>query len=214
MFDLGLSVLQSYALKLGVITLPMLASGGASGADLVWAQAAAAHGCSVQVKSFSGHKVVSRHPIHTVIQRLSREELTEASPFLVRAATKLGKSLPPADSYTMRLLSRNWHIVREASAVYAVGRLASKNPAAGSTGVEGGTGWGCQLFADKFEDDSGPIPLYLLAQGGWFQCNVTNKTFQWIPCAAVPSPLAFPQVAGIGSREITPAQINAMHSIF
>jgi hypothetical protein len=191
----------------------MLVSGGAAGSDVLWAAAAAKNQCGVNVKSFTTHKVSSGHPASAKIERLPSHVLGQASDALRKAARHLGKSVPDPGCYTFNLLARNYFIVKDVPVLFAVARLTSLEPSDGFIGVEGGTGWGCQIFTDRFLHD-GPIPLYVHSANGWYQCHRVGARVQWRQCPHVPSPLAFSSFGGIGTRTPSAEDSTAISSIF
>ena len=195
----------------------VLVSGGALGADLRWAQAAAAAGCAVRVMSFAGHKVAPQHPHEAAFKHLKESDIQAARKCLAVAARQLGKGAPNPASYTGKLLARNFNIAKTAEAMYAVGSLLTLNPLNGSVGVDGGTGWACQLFANRLGPTvDGALPLFLFSTTsvparGWYQCFVARGAgYAWHPCPVPPSPTTFSVFAGVGTRQMTPEGSNAI----
>ena len=113
-----------------------LYTGGCEGVDRT------AEEMGVQL-GFKVHVLVGpRHPRAQSITPLSVDVLEQANPFLRGANQTLRRNLifsqPPP--YYMELLQRNYHIIRQATHVYAFGELQPDKKTA-----KGGTGWSVQL---------------------------------------------------------------------
>ena len=194
----------------------LLLSGGASGADAAWGEAAANAGHQVVHWSFEGHKSHGR-PEHTY--KLSEEELKEADPFLEKANLSLGRRLSYHKPWLINLLRRNWYQVREADSVYAVGTLSDtavmgqlestgnwmSPPAKDRMGVNGGTAWTCQLYNDTWperdDDVIYPFQLFLYEQNKreFFQFKHTEQAWYHVN-GVIGRPSGI--YAAIGSRDL------------
>ena len=141
----------------------VLVSGGASGADAAWMSTAERNGVRVEVMSFPGHRVSGKPGRLTSVRRLSATELASGDGALARAAAQLGRKPVHGDGFRQRLLRRNVAIVHGCRRLFAIGWLDPRVLASGapttaqplavrtgsSVGVQGGTGWACQLFANE-----------------------------------------------------------------
>ena len=118
---------------------------------------------------FKVHVMVGpRHPRAQSITPLSIEELEQANPFLRGANQTLRRNLnfsqPPP--YYMELLQRNYHIIRQATHVYAFGELQPDKKTA-----RGGTGWSVQLALDANKT----VYFYDIPSKTWHE----PARFQW-----------------------------------
>lgn len=195
-------------------------SGGAKGADFEWAQAAAQAGYAVSIASFKGHAAV--YPNNDNIRRraFTPLALNTTLAMLRTAAKSLRKPVPAVKGYVFELLARNCVIASKADVMLAVGKLVPNAHMVGHVGVDGGTGWTCQVFAMKCYSkmqaaDEMAIPLYLF-EDRWYQCYVNkDQMYTWKPMDGKPAlPEDSSVCAGIGSRVITAAQIIAIRSVF
>lgn len=132
-----------------------LVSGGCRGTDVEWARAAASHGRRVNVMSFGRHDRRSAGGDRDVLLELSNTQLWTAQAPVRMAGQHLGRragirgATAAKLSYRDKLLCRNWHIVKDATHLLAVGTLTgAAQHHCMDVGVDGGTGWSCQLFAD------------------------------------------------------------------
>ena len=141
----------------------VLVSGGASGADAAWMSTAERNGVRMEVMSFPGHRVSGKPGRLTSVRRLTATELASGDGALARAAAQLGRKRVHGDGFRQRLLRRNVAIVHGCRQLFAIGWLDPRVLAPGapttaqplavrtgsSVGVQGGTGWACQLFANE-----------------------------------------------------------------
>ena len=149
-------------------------SGGALGSDSVAEFAARELGMNVEIKIPPGH------PRARSVSPLTPEELDEANPYVERAAKMLNRSLyqHPTNNFKNNLLKRNFHIVREAEAVYAFGRFQSTTDL---QIIKGGTGWTVQLAIELCKE-TGRAPMifvYDTYHQTWFECvrQFNKETF-------------------------------------
>ncbi len=204
-----------YGSQLTVVT------GGAEGADLAWARAAARAGVSdIRVVSFWGHNLAAGFGEISAlkVEWVDNHFLQQRRPYLETAARRLGKQVGKSSTYTYKLLARNQMICEDAPVMYAVGYLEEQRATDEAIGVAGGTGWACQLFAEAM-DVSDKLPLYVFDMGaqppGWFQCSgAREKEYVWTRVAAPPNPRRFPAAACVGSRTLTPAGQAAIDALF
>lgn len=158
-----------------------LHTGGATGADWVWATEAMRQGVAVVIHSFHGH---NRHtPPQTELITYNYSQLLESDPTLRQAAKLLDRPFPTSNNYVNSLLRRNVPIITRSDLILAVGPIIQTNP---HLVVGGGTGWGIATA---------------MALGIPYQIWDTT-TQEWV-CSAGSDikPIHF---AGIGSRTLPP----------
>jgi hypothetical protein len=189
-----------------------LISGGMKGADLFWAKYANIAEINIIVWSFPSHPTAPFHPKGTIIKKIKESEFIEAVPKLKEASLKLQIELPIFCKYKYKVLARYYFIVKDVQAMYVIGKLKKLPSVEGNIGVEGHNCWPCQLFANKFIDTNGNIPLYVYSERKWFNCNVDNGVFSWNECLDVPTPNTYTVFAGLGSREALADPIKALFS--
>jgi len=179
-----------------------LTSGGAAGADHAWITHAIRAGVDARIMSFEGH--ARQVPAGARVAVLVDAALAAADSWLQIAAKAIGRRLPARGSYTRKLLQRNYAIVKDAQAVYAVGKLMKGGR---GLGIDGGTAWGCEIFALWHPDT---LFFFDMVSETW----LTRKFGAWKLCEVLPSPTTFVHCAGIGSRELTDAGRNAIGALF
>lgn len=179
---------------------PLLTSGGATGADILWTHCASSAGFHTKTFSFTGHSTYVRNNV----VELNQTELDIANPALEITAKILKRRLPRPDSYIMKLLQRSWHIVHDVDAVYAVGRI---NPNGPGLGVVGGTAWGCEMY--NYYSSQVNLYFYDMNTERWLKWN----NAKWEPCIP-PLPNTFARCAGIGSRDLTDEGTDAIKMLF
>ena len=203
-------------------------SGGADGSDLEWARVAGLLGYRVRVFSFADHKRALGHPHSTKWEELNlktanKGALAEMTEKLAVAAKRLQKAAPNMRTYPGKLVARNWLIAKNASAMFAITQeLASLTPSNLCVGVDGGTGWACQLFADRHLtpfSTNREIPLFLFAQspgrGAWYQCTIRDRNYAWVELGedGPPRPETFDTYAGVGTRTLSEAGKQAIRRL-
>jgi hypothetical protein len=198
-------------------------TGGAAGADKVWAATASTHSHDVAVMSFQGH-VPNLHNCPKFLVRLSRKELDDADIVLQQANIHLRRQ-----NWDMDLLKRNYHQVRYTSTLYVVSSTESKKASVTSVGIEGGSAWGTQMFLlrcvarfGKFEESVVvclPMFFYDMTRNSWYQgeasidSSLTLTMFRWKKMQTVP-PRPCGLYTAIGSRQLTQHGENAIHQLF
>jgi len=191
-------------------TSKVCVSGGAKGADSLWCSAAHRAGFEVRIMSFENHSVVVPDVAARVIT-LEVGALKEANAMLARASRSIKRKLPSPSSYNLKLLQRNWWIVKDVDAVVAIGKL---DPNGHGLGVEGGTAWGCEMFwlAQNSPLRSSAVPLFLfdMVSAKWYQVTREGK---WKSCST-PSLEPYTTVAMIGSRELSDSASNSIQDVF
>lgn len=191
--------------------MPTLVTGGALGADSVWAAEGRTAGLKVEIMSFEGHKM--KIPSGASVQLLTANDIRAADAALATAASRLRRPMASGRNlYVRNLLRRNHTIVARADALFAVGSLEEKRPAAlSSVQVAGGTGWSCQLFADVQPSALAALDLFLFDQRcqSWFQCRMTaaaGRPLCWaaISLAEIVSRRSrWRRIAAVGTRKLS-----------
>ena len=159
-------------------------TGGAEGSDTIWEFLCSKAGIDVKVFTFAGHKGTKSQ--HAVV--LNEEQLNEAFPHLEKANLVLRRWIPRSKPWIANLLCRNWYQVKDAQALYAIGRLTS------GRAVDGGTGWAVQMAIDR------GIPAFVfdIVKDSWHKWD--GEKDYWIP---IVSPDIYDKFAGVGTRKIT-----------
>ncbi len=200
----------------------VLKTGDASGADYWWTLFAVSSSkrknVDVRIYSFSSHAVVTppssffsnKKKARKVI--LNDEQLSSANDDLKKIAQKLSRRLPyDARSYVLKLLQRNWHVVHDVEALFAIGNLISSTSKKRNLGVEGGTAWGCELFCLNRGEGGKNLFFFDQVTERWY--TPTSET-DWKELFDVPSPFDFESCGLIGSRSFTPAGKRAIQTVF
>lgn len=161
-------------------------SGGCPGSDMEWERQGEQYGVKTIAYSFHNHVQEGKNP-----KILTVDELAEGWVHVKLADRALKKDVENLDSPYMRnLLCRNWFQVKNAEAVFAIGKLIDRHT------VDGGTGWAVQMAVDSDK------PVFLFLQdamgGGWFR---------YMPVVGFEScrgdvPVLTENFAGIGTRAI------------
>lgn len=230
---------------LGRLSTMTCLSGGADGADRLFGEQAEKIGHQVVHWSFSNHKTPV--PLEDRVL-LSEEMLKEADPFLIEAGRKLKRRVPFKKPGIINLLRRNYFQVRYTDQVIAVGNLdplvapiiqkdhfhswadttANQESKilgiAGSTGIQGGTAWACQMYIDMCMNsaiNSGTRHFSLT-----FFDQISERYYRWDfnrgAWEIFPLSKSFPMVwhrstrvyTGIGSRELTPWGKMSIYSAY
>jgi hypothetical protein len=184
-------------------------SGGAKGSDLIWCEYALKNGHNCEIMSFVGHttsfsKIPEGHNYKLPIyHKLGQHELTLADKYVKEANISINRGYPYGNSFVNNLLRRNYYQIRDVVSVYAVGKFES-NKNRSHLGIDGGTGWTCQLYIDKVNrTGGGKINLYFFNQEGdnigWYYYNELKKKL--IMMENNP-PVPTGKYAGIGTRNI------------
>ena len=98
-----------------------LHTGGARGSDAYWQKKMESLGFETVVYSFDGHQIQNNSRVI-----LDEDTLHLADEHLNRASKTLKRDVPVSNDYNRNLLRRNYFIVRDAEAVFAVTYLSSK----------------------------------------------------------------------------------------
>ena len=154
-------------------------SGGAAGADTIWATAGKERGIQTVNYTFEGHEhIAAKAP--GIPQVLSEADLMKANPAVAKAARYLDKNAPNP-GYVLNLIRRNWFQVKNAQAVYAVGKIedgtkgrGALNPELKNKAVRGGTGWTVAMAIQGKK----PVHVYDSSTKKWWTFNHKSGYFQ------------------------------------
>lgn len=210
---------KTFAEVAGVVEDPppgmrLVVSGGADGADLLWTEAMLSRGHHAVITSFRGHARTLpslRNMSRCRVVELDATTMDEASDLVQLTARYLGKNAPKREP-TRSLIHRSAYQVSHVRAVVVIGTL---NGDVAGIGVDGGTGWTCQMFAIRMVSEIGQdrgdflIPLFVYSDGHWHQARIRIrdgefKRVQWQQTKAtnVSKHISTGSFAGIGSRNV------------
>jgi len=162
---------------------------------MAWEIAGEEYGVVTHAYSFSGHVQYGKNPVI-----LSNAELDEGFEHVQVASTTLKRPVTHIPNYTRNLLSRNWFQVKNADAIFAIGMIDSP------TMVRGGTGWAVQMALDNNK----PVHVYDQKANSWAMYDYEWKMF----VHHEETPVLTENFAGIGTREITDAGVEAISHIY
>ena len=181
-------------------------SGGAKGADTAWAVALNERG--VVTTHYIGEKGatnIKNRKVPGIIRELSRDELSEATRAVKKAAETMSDTDKPyelpAEPYVKDLIFRNYHIIKYGKPVYAIGWKR------GDSKVEGGTGWGVEMAKQMKK----PIFLFDQATNKWNAYDYSLKRFKIIDEA--PKLSKRPAVIGSRDKKLTEEGRNAIENV-
>jgi hypothetical protein len=161
-----------------------------------WERIGETYGVETIAYSFPNHVQKGKNP-----KILTVAELNEGWEHVLIADRTLKKNVEGLSStYTRSLLCRNWFQVKNADAVFAIGRFDT------FAKVSGGTGWAVQMAVDNHK------PVYVFEQDIclWSIFNYTDGLF-----APLFAPLKLTvNFAGIGTRDINYEGREAIHQIY
>ena len=139
-------------------------SGVALGTDSVAEFAARELGMNLEIE------IPPDHARARTVTPLIPHDLDLENPYVERAANLRRPFFSATNSYKNNLLRRNFHIVREAEAMYVFGRFETLvNPKT----LKGGTGWSVQLAIELWKE-TGKTPMiyvYDVYHKAWFECG-------------------------------------------
>lgn len=199
--------------------MPRLISGGAHGADEWFEKCAFAKGHQVCVISFYEHTTNAKP--ENVVQ-FTHAALEENASRLAHVGNVIAKHVP-AGGYTRWLLLRNITVAMKADVMFAVISATLSPPTDLFIGVPGGTGWTAQCFALEYLFNNHPqcphqanVPLWVF--DGTFRWHRliyhTGVGFSWKTLETPPIIPKHSIYAGIGSREFSKIQRDAVESLF
>lgn len=174
-------------------------SGGCPGSDMFWETEGDKYGVKTIAYSFYGHKQEGKNRVI-----LSTEELNEGFEHVL-IANKTMKRYPQGQArYIQNLLARNWFQVKNAEAVFAIGKFLGTEKKL----VSGGTGWAVQMAIDCDK----PVFVFL-------QDSIGGAWFRYMPvvgfeCLWGEIPKLTQNFAGVGTRELQDSGKEAIRKIY
>lgn len=177
-----------------------LTSGDAKGADAAWTTAAYEFGI-VDKRNYTARSYTE----------LSEQERAEADSEYLKAAQALKKSPASKDTYSGKLVRRDWLQVKNADAVFAVSRILQPN-AVGERGyvnttghevVDGGTGYAVQMAINNNK----PVHVFDQNRNQWF-------TWDGSKFVAEDTPTLTRRFAGVGTRNLSEEGKTAIRNVF
>ena len=180
----------------------LVITGGAEGADHLAALVANEHGIPLRIVVGPSHPLARRGSIPSrQYSVLTPQDMEEALPYVQDASEMLQKTVKKP--YTLELLMRNYHIVRDADCVYAFGKRLGEH-------VEGGTGWSVALalLLDK------RVFVYDVAFNRWYKYS-SHHAPQLLPTESRFS-LHPQKTAIVGKRDLAlyPRAQDALRQLF
>jgi hypothetical protein len=130
---------------------------------------------------------------------LTVEELNEGFEHVKIASKGLKRNPNCRYPYVRNLLCRNWFQVKNAEAVFAIGKFMN------DTMVSGGTGWAVQMAIDNKK----PVFFFDQISNRWNTFNYEGQVFETIDYV----PKLTENFAGVGTREINDNGIKAIEQI-
>jgi hypothetical protein len=170
-------------------------SGGCAGSDMMWENEGSKYGVKTIAYSFYNHKQDS---INQKI--LTVDELKEGFEHVVIASKSIKRNPNHPYQYVKNLLSRNWFQVKNAEAIFAIGKFIN------SKMVSGGTGWAVQMAVDNEK----PVYFFDQESNSWYTYIYNLKEFKMM----YELPILTENFAGIGTRELTGAGISAIKYLY
>ena len=177
----------------------LVITGGAEGTDHLADLLANEHGIPLRIVVGPSHPLARQGSIQVSI--LTPQDMEEALPHVQAASEMLQKTVKKP--YTLELLMRNYHIVRDADCVYAFGKRLEEH-------VEGGTGWSVALalLLDK------RVFVYDVAFNRWYKYS-SHHAPQLLPTESRFS-LHPQKTAIVGKRDLAlyPRAQDALRQLF
>lgn len=178
----------------------ILLSGGARGADSVFAVEAHLANHKIWHMSFEGHRI----SVVGEVFKLSQAALNEADPYVEAAGKVLDRWMPNND-FVMNLLRRNYYQIQDTNRVYAVAPIDDEGM------VMGGTAWAVQMAINRGVPD---IYVFDLIEKHWLKsCHAEFTSAHWEHIIGLP-PKPHGIYTGIGSREITAKGRAAIRELY
>ena len=151
-------------------------------------------------------------PKGSILELKSITDLQFANEFIVVAAYQLGRILP-SSMFSRKYLQRDYWIIQAAQAVVAIGYVDEEKIE--GVGVEGGTGYTCQMYCDLALKRGDEIRMWVfdMKTNQWMRfCKVRGWELSAAPKFERGG--GIDRIALIGSREITKRGIDAIHECF
>lgn len=194
-------------------------SGGADGSDYNWVDNSIRNSHFSVIMSFKNHNIkIPKHKNDNLkIINLDENQIEEAIFYVKKANESLKRNIDFKKEY-IKLICRDYYQIKYASSVYALGYFKnSKRENLKSVNIDGGTAWAIQMFVDNINENKiVPIYFFCLNSESWWNCEIISKnnekTINWKRIYKIPKPKNV--YAGIGSRKITKAGIEAIKEIY
>lgn len=172
-------------------------SGGTKGSDIEWENEGNKYGVKTVAYSFYNHVQDSQNQ-----KILTLEELSEGWEHVKIASVGIKRNPNGQARYIQNLLSRNWFQVKNAEAIFAIGKFLSNEKVI----VSGGTGWAVQMGIDNKKD----VFFFDQMDNKWNKFNYDLQKFEIIDYI----PKLTENFAGIGTREINENGKEAIRKIY
>lgn len=177
-----------------------LTSGDAKGADAAWTTVAYEFGI-IDKRNYTAKSYTE----------LSEQEKAEADSEYIKAAQALKKSLASKDTYSGKLVRRDWLQVKNADAVFAVARILQPNDVGergyvNTTGhevVDGGTGYAVQMAINNNKS----VHVFDQNRNQWFIWDGSKFV-------AEETPTLTRRFAGVGTRNLSEEGKAAINNVF
>ena len=173
-------------------------SGGARGSDTIWEKYAYEYKTNFIVISFPEHHLKTS----AKVIKLTSDQLQESNEHISRANKTLCRNITNISSFTSKLLQRNWHIVKDVDAVFAITNLDKK-----SGKCKGGTGWPVQMSIDNNK----LVYVFDMEEEKWFHFTPKKNKFLEYEHGI---PKLFFSSALVGARDIKYCGEKAINEIF
>jgi hypothetical protein len=191
-----------------------VATGGASGADTYWLKCIEPYASSVELWLVKKVKATYT-PKEAVSKQMTPEQAEQAYAAVEASHMKTKRPMFKRGSCAAEFVARNYWIVKDADMVVAVGDLVPQyrhKLLSGGCGVDGGTGWACQLYADM-QPCNRSLNLFLHDGGTWLRCHKDEKgILSW---SKSPPPVIYSngKYALIGTRSIRKQHTAAIKGV-
>ena len=173
-------------------------SGGADGSDTIWEKIANEYKTNFIILSFPEHGL----RISSKVIELASSQLQDSNQHISRANTTLRRNITNISNFASKLLQRNWHIVKDADAIFAITNLDEKFGK-----CKGGTGWPVQMAIDNNK----LVYVFDMREEKWFHfVPKKNKFLEYehgIPKLSFSSAL-------VGARDIKACGKKAIREVF
>lgn len=165
-------------------------SGGAIGSDHEWDVIGREFGITNHMHYYHENKTPEGNA------EITEEQFVEGKQMVLKANRILNRK---PDKY-LNLLARNWMQVKNADAVFAVGKFTNDTHGI----VDGGTGWAVQMAVDNYK----PVYVFDQEEKQWY---LSSRGGDFTP---VNTPTLTANYAGIGTRQITEAGKQAIRDVY
>lgn len=170
-------------------------SGGVKGSDMAWDEIGRKYGFNNHFHIYIGKKT----PCGNYCIESDQELFSFLDELLKNVSKKIQRKYPTKNQYVNNLLRRNFFQVYFTRKIFAISNLKENI-------VQGGTGWAVQIAIDSGKE----IFVFDQYRKIWYEYNFENNSFQ--PKEKIPVLSQF--YAGIGTRDINPDGIKAIHDVY